>query len=148
MQKQLVLVCVPASMGTQLYLHAGICVHLGLARLGSMGCSPWLSGLAFNLLLPSAMENFVVCFLWCFGPAILESRLQGPVPTWVLTPGSGPVPPHRLRPMSPQPITAGWLTGWHFPSCLVLSLLSCRQAQSCSLTDGNINPQEQGQSRF
>lgn len=96
----------------------------------------------------TAINQGKFCGVFSLVPATPESRLQGPVPTWVLTLGSAP----RPAPLpSPHVASAhhGWLTGWHFPSCLVFfPPLSCRQAQSCTLTDGNINPQEQGQSRF
>lgn len=72
----------------------------GLAWDRTLGCTS-------TLLLPSAVEILYCAF---FGALVQSSQNPGSralSPTWVLTPGSGPIPPHCHCPMSPQPITAG-----------------------------------------
>lgn len=112
---------------------------------------PWAALLGSLALRPIChfhqLWKFCMCFLWSSGPASPGSRLQGPVPTWVLTQAAPLSYPAAIAPCCLSPsrladrLAFPFLFGLFFP-------LSCRQAQSCSLTDGNINPQEQGQSRF
>ena len=140
-------VCVPASRG---HPAASPCW-----RLFAPGSSPFGVYGLLSLALWSRIQSATVisCGKFCgvFSLVLWAShpRIQAPRSY----PHVGPDPGQCPRPAPPSlPHVAsahhGWLTGWHFPSCLVFFPLSCRQAQSCSLTDGNINPQEQGQSRF
>lgn len=109
-------VCMPTSTGTQLHLHAGICVHLGSACLGSL----WAT-------LLGSLVSHSICYChqpgeisWCVFFGASYPRIQAPRPC----PHVGPDPGQCPRPAPlPSPHVAsahhGWLTGWHFPSCLV-----------------------------